>query len=88
MGEAVKSAGEISDGENGWREGGGGTNGPKTQLAADTQGQRDEKSERQTERGRQGREREGEMVGSVKMIKIEGVRERASAREMSRHHHR
>lgn len=28
----------------------GGTNGPKTQLAADTQGQRDRNSERQSER--------------------------------------
>lgn len=33
----VRSAGGIGDGENGW---GGGTNGLKTQLAADTQGQR------------------------------------------------
>lgn len=37
----------------------GGTNGPKTQLAADTQGQRDGKSERQTDR--EG-ERDGEGV--------------------------
>ena len=63
-----KSAGGTSDGENGWRVGGwrrGGTNGPKTQLAADTQGQRDGKSERQTEREKdrereRGRERERE----------------------------
>lgn len=48
MGEGVCSAGGISDGENRWREGEG-TNGLKTQLAADTQGQGDRKSERQTE---------------------------------------
>ena len=78
MGEGVRPAGEISDGENGWRrEGWGGTNGPKTQLAADTQGQR--------QRGRQKRVRAIEALGGVKRIKIEGVE---SEREASRHRER
>lgn len=78
----MKSDREISDGENRWREGGEGWEAlmaPKTQLASDTQGQRDTTSGRQTENYSE-RDRGG--------CKDDKNREGWGAREMSHHQHR